>query len=98
MFLWDNIVIVLLVSYVFVTLPLVVMYFFPSLRIKYDAWKLGRQKSWMRRMDNGEIIIKTEEGLYFHAMDGSSIPILINKEEGERLWSQATELKYAEDN
>ncbi len=38
-----------------------------------------------RVLDNGEVVIKTEEGIYFHALDESSIPLLIGEEEGKEL-------------
>lgn len=43
--------------------------------------------------DNGEMIIKTEEGVFFHAHSENSIPILIDKEDGEKLFKLADEEK-----
>jgi hypothetical protein len=36
-------------------------------------------------LSNGELVIKTDEGIYFHALSEDSMPLLIDKEEGERL-------------
>jgi hypothetical protein len=36
-------------------------------------------------LSNGELVIKTDEGIYFHALSVDSMPLLIDKEEGERL-------------
>jgi hypothetical protein len=38
-------------------------------------------------LSNGEVIIKTDEGYYYHAVDIDSVPVLINAEEGQRLWT-----------
>ena len=38
-------------------------------------------------LDNGEVVIKTEEGIYFHALSEDSLPLLIDKEEGEKLFN-----------
>lgn len=54
---------------------------------KFKAWKLGRQKVTKKTLSSGEIIIKTEDGIYFMAPREDSIPLLISREEGERLWN-----------
>jgi hypothetical protein len=54
--------------------------------LKYKAWKLGRQEAESRELPDGSVIIKSKD-LYFLAKDSSSIPVLINKDEGERLWN-----------
>lgn len=36
---------------------------------------------------SGEVVIKTEEGIYFLAMNEKSIPLLIDEEEGKKLMS-----------
>ncbi len=46
-----------------------------------------------RFLPNGEMIIKTEEGIYFHSISETSMPILIDKEEGELLFGQSTMTK-----
>ena len=38
-------------------------------------------------LENGDVVIKTDEGIYFHQLKEVSIPLLIDKEEGERLWN-----------
>lgn len=40
---------------------------------------------------NGEMIIKTEEGVFFHAGQEDFIPILIDEDEGKKLFEQAKE-------
>lgn len=39
-------------------------------------------------LPNGEVVIKSGEGVYFHAMDNDSLPIVIDKDEGEKLFNQ----------
>ena len=36
-------------------------------------------------LSNGELVIKTDEGIYFHALNEDSMPLLIDEEEGIRL-------------
>jgi hypothetical protein len=36
-------------------------------------------------LENGEIVIQTGDGVYFHQMNKDSMPLLIDKEEGEKL-------------
>lgn len=36
-------------------------------------------------LKDGSVLIKTDEGVYFHSLDSQSIPLLIDKEEGESL-------------
>ena len=36
-----------------------------------------------RFLPNGEVIVKTEEGIYFHSLSETSMPILIDKEDIE---------------
>lgn len=54
---------------------------------KIRAKRFGEQQCEVKTLPNGEVIIKTENDLYFHALDEASIPVLVSKEEGERLWS-----------
>lgn len=42
-------------------------------------------------LENGEMIIKTEEGVFFHAGQEDFIPVLIGEDEGEKLFEQAKE-------
>lgn len=42
-----------------------------------------------RVFSNGEIVIKTEEGIFFHADFEGAIPILIDKEYGENFFNLA---------
>ncbi|AHJ87086.1 hypothetical protein JBP901_gp021 [Bacillus phage JBP901] len=89
MILWDNILIVLCFSGVLFAL--------------FYGWKKFKSldkedRAVVGKLDDGSLIFKTEDGRYFYAVDDEAIPVLINKEEGDRLWSQSTELKYAEDN
>lgn len=79
-FLWT--VAIIAVFFFVVGIPAWLFVIFP----KYKAWKLGNQEVVMKTLSNGEVVIKTEEGLYFHAVDDSAIPVLVSKEEGERLW------------
>lgn len=44
-----------------------------------------------RVFSNGEVVIKTEEGIFFHAHSESALPILIDKEDGEKLFKQGDE-------
>ncbi|AFQ96331.1 putative membrane protein [Bacillus phage vB_BceM_Bc431v3] len=90
MFLWDNIVIVFVLLFVFLALSVSWQ--------RYRKWQTGKERAVVGKLDDGSLIFKTEDGRYFYAVDELAIPVLINKEEGKRLWSQATELKYAEDN
>ncbi|AMO25829.1 hypothetical protein Thu_37 [Bacillus phage Thurquoise] len=90
MFLWDNIIIVML----FVGVLFALSYGWK----KYRTWNTGKEEAVVGTLEDGSYIYKTEDGRYFRAIDELAIPVLINKEEGERLWSQSTELKYAEDN
>lgn len=39
-----------------------------------------------RVFSNGEVVIKTGEGIFFHAYSESAIPLLIDKEDGEKLF------------
>lgn len=71
------------VAVVIVVLLAVFFYYYLP---KVKAKQLGEQECEVKTLQNGEVIIKTEEELYFHAIDSSSIPVLVNKEEGERLW------------
>ncbi|WP_263708020.1 hypothetical protein [Shouchella tritolerans] len=41
-------------------------------------------------LDSGELIIKTDEGIYFLAPHKGATPLLIDAEEGELLFSKAT--------
>lgn len=67
------------------TLPIVV----PHLIAKYKAWRARKQVAWARVTESGEIIMhEAEEGTYFLAADEKAIPIMIDKEEGKRLWEQ----------
>lgn len=89
MILWDNILIV--IGFTCVLLAL------------FYGWKKfksldKKDKAIVGKLDDGSLIFKTEDGRYFYAVDEEAIPVLINKEEGDRLWSQSIELKYAEDN
>lgn len=47
----------------------------------------GEQECEVKTLANGEVVIKTVNELYFHAVDAASIPVMVSKEEGERLWS-----------
>lgn len=49
-----------------------------------------------RFLPNGEMIIKTEEGIFFHAFTRDSMPILIDEEEGKALFKQGIEDKNSE--
>lgn len=40
----------------------------------------------------GEIVFKTDEGIYFHAIDESYMPLLISEEEGNKLWKEGREM------
>ncbi|AXQ67716.1 hypothetical protein KIOSHI_39 [Bacillus phage Kioshi] len=89
MILWDNIIIVLGFAGVLFAL--------------FYGWKKIKSlrkddRAVVGKLDDGSLIFKTEDGRYFYAVDEEAIPVLINNEEGKRLWSQSTELKYAEDN
>ncbi len=42
-------------------------------------------------LENGEMVIKTEEGVFFHAGQEDFIPMSISEEEGEKLFEQAKE-------
>lgn len=44
-----------------------------------------------RIFSNGEVVIKTEEGVFFHAHSESAMPILIDKEDGEKLFNLTDE-------
>lgn len=44
-----------------------------------------------RVFSNGEVVIKTDEGVFFHAHSESALPISIDKEDGEKLFKQADE-------
>ena len=46
-----------------------------------------------RILSTGEVVIKTDEGIYFHAQSEIATPILIDKEEGERLFNQTKEMR-----
>lgn len=46
-----------------------------------------------KTLTSGELIIKTYDGQYFHAIDSNSVPVLISKEEGKRLWTLEEEKK-----
>lgn len=46
-----------------------------------------------RVFSNGEVVIKTEEGVYFHAGFEGAIPILIDKEDGEKLFNLVEEIE-----
>ena len=89
MILWDNIVIIAL----FTGTLLAIFYLWKKYRYlrKEDRAVVGK-------LDDGSLIFKTEDGRYFYAIDEEAVPVLINKEEGDRLWCQSTELKYAENN
>lgn len=89
MILWDNIVIIL----VFVGVLFALYYGWKKLKTVRES-----DRAVVGKLDDGSLIYKAEDGRYFYAIDESAIPVLINKDEGERLWSQSTELKYAEDN
>jgi hypothetical protein len=39
-------------------------------------------------LENGDLLIKTEEGIYFLQIVGTQFPLTIDKEEGEQLWNQ----------
>lgn len=89
MILWDNIIIILGFAGVLLAL------FYGWKKIK----SLDKEdRAVVGKLDDGSLIFKTEDGRYFYAIDEEAIPVLINKEEGDRLWNQSTELKYAEDN
>ncbi|QEG13576.1 hypothetical protein MARVELLAND_45 [Bacillus phage vB_BspM_MarvelLand] len=66
------------------TLPIVI----PHVLARYKAWRLSKQPYGVRKVESGEIIYRTEEGVYFLAVDEKSIPVGIDEEEGERLWEQ----------
>jgi hypothetical protein len=57
-----------------------------DIKIRYKSWKLGKQEVEMKHFPDGSTVLKTED-MYFLAMTSESTPILISKEEGERLWS-----------
>lgn len=59
------------------------------LRLRKKTKELEEQECEVRKLPNGEVLIKTEAGLYFHAIDDNGVPVLISKDEGERLWSLA---------
>lgn len=60
-----------------------------TLRLRKKTKELEEQECEVRKLPNGEVLIKTEAGLYFHAIDDNGVPVLISKDEGERLWSLA---------
>jgi len=65
------------------TLPIVI----PYLVMRYKSWKLSRIKYGTRKLKSGEVIFKTEDA-YFLAVDEKGIPLMVDKEEGARLWEQ----------
>ncbi|QEG04115.1 hypothetical protein [Bacillus phage BC-T25] len=75
--------------YFALTLPIVV----PHLIAKYKAWRLSKEPYGVRKVESGEVIYKTEEGVYFLAMNEFSIPVCIDKKEGKRLWEQGAPLE-----
>lgn len=72
---------------VIASVAITLIHFVPKWVTKYKTWKFGQQKASVKRLSNGEIVICTEKGIYFHALDNTTIPVLVNKEEGERLWN-----------
>lgn len=48
------------------------------------------------RIANGDILIRTEEGIYFLSVSGTSLPILIDEEEGEKLLFDRVEQQQSE--
>lgn len=74
---------------VFSVALLAIAYVACTLRLRKKTKELEEQACEVRKLPNGEVLIKTEAGLYFHAIDDNGVPVLISKDEGERLWSLA---------
>lgn len=68
---------------------LAIAYVACTLMLRKKTKELEEQEYEVRKLPNGEVLIKTEAGLYFHAIDDNGVPVLISKDEGERLWSLA---------
>lgn len=68
---------------------LAIAYVACTLRLQKKTKELEEQEYEVRKLPNGEVLIRTEAGLYFHAIDDNGVPVLISKDEGERLWSLA---------
>ena len=47
-----------------------------------------------RVFSNGEVVIKTGDGIFFHAHSESAMPILIDKEDGEKLFNLKDEEEH----
>ena len=74
---------------VFSVVILAVAYVACTLRLWKKTKEIEEQAFEVRKLPNGEVIIKTKEGRYYHAIDDRSVLVLISKDEGERLWSFA---------
>jgi hypothetical protein len=63
-----------------------------DIKVQYKAWKLGREEVETKTLASGSIIIRTEKShIYFYAHLGEGLPVMMSKEEGERLWNLSQE-------
>jgi hypothetical protein len=63
-----------------------------NLEISYKAWKLGREETEIKELPDGTTVYRTEKShTYFVGADNKSMPVMVSKEEGERLWHYADE-------
>lgn len=59
-----------------------------DIKVRYKAWQLGREEVEVRDLPDGSVIIRTEKShSYFYSHQGQGMPVMMNKEEGERLWN-----------
>jgi hypothetical protein len=60
-----------------------------DIKINYKAWKLGREEVETKTLPDGSVIIRTGgSNTYFYSHLGEGMPVMMNKEEGDRLWNQ----------
>ena len=60
-----------------------------SIKSRYKDWQLNREEVEKKDLPDGSFILRTKKShLYFYSHLGEGSPILMSREEGERLWNQ----------
>lgn len=87
---------ILFILYFSFSFPAVLAFYFPNsvdfriLRL-LKKQKDGTEDVEIKYLATGEVVLRTNKGTYYHAVDEDSVPVLISKDEGERLWKLADE-------